>query len=107
LNNATLLINIADKEVDCYQESAKKLLYFLDRGCPTGVSQQLYENIEILLKKTYQILAACPCTGGCDKCSIPVESNYLNPNIHSTDRYRKEEMLTLLRRCLHESGLIE
>ena len=107
LQNATVLINIDEREVDCYQNKEKKLLYFLDRSCPTGVSQQIYENLERILKKTYQILAACPCKKGCDKCSIPFKSSYLMPNFDSQDKFRKEEMIAVLRRVLRESGSIE
>lgn len=107
LRNAAVLINVSENEIDCYQEMSKKMLYFLDRSCPTGASQQLFENFESILKKTYQVLAACPCEEGCDKCSIPVESTYLMPNFQSSDRYRKKEMLEMLKRCLNESGSIK
>ena len=103
LRNAAVMINVSENEVDCYQNLDWKMLYFLDRSCPTGVCQQLYENIEAILKKTYQVLASCSCDGGCDKCSIPIESNYLIPQFQSEDRYNKDEMLEVLRRCLHES----
>ena len=103
LRNAAVMINVSESEVDCFQNLDRKMLYFLDRSCPTGVCQQLYENVEAILKKTYQVLASCPCDGGCDKCSIPLESNYLMPHFQSEDRYNKDEMLELLRRCLHES----
>jgi len=107
LQNAAVLINISEKEVDCFQNHADRMLYFLDRSCPTGVSQQLYENLESILEKTYQILADCPCSDGCNKCAVPAESSYLMPNFNNTeDIYRKKEILTLLRRFLHESGFI-
>ena len=104
IQNAAIFINISENEVDCFQNHEKRILYFLDRSCPTGVSQQVYENLELILEKTYQILAACPCTYGCDKCSVPVESNYLMPNFDSDDIYRKKEILTILRRFLYEGG---
>ncbi|HUX99405.1 MAG TPA: DEAD/DEAH box helicase [Candidatus Deferrimicrobium sp.] len=107
LQNAALMINISEKEVDCYQNYEKKMISFLDRSCPTGVSQQLYENMEAILKKTYQVLASCSCQRGCGKCAIPVESNYLMPHLTSTDIYRKKEMLSILRRYLHESRSLE
>ena len=107
LQNATLMINISENEVDPFQNKGKRMLYFLDRSCPTGVSQQLYENVEDILNRTYHTLKACPCIKGCDKCSIPVESNFLMPNFDTHDRFRKEEMLTILRRFLHESGSVE
>ncbi len=107
LQNAAVLINISEKEVDCFQNYEKKLLYFLDRSCPTGVSQQLFEHLERILEKTYRVLAACPCLKGCDKCAIPVESNYLMPNFDSKDIYRKTEMLTILRRILDENRAVK
>jgi len=107
LQNARVMINVSENEVDCFQHHERRMLYFLDRSCPTGVSQQLYENIEEILLKTYQVLTACVCKGGCEKCSIPLESNFLQPNFNSNDIYRKEELLALLRRCLHESGSLE
>ncbi len=100
LKNAMVLINISEHEVDCYQDILENRVYFLDRSCPTGVSQQLYAHAEVILRKTYQVLAACPCEHGCEKCAIPVEANYLMPNFQSVDLYRKQELLTLLREVL-------
>ncbi|MBW1932600.1 MAG: DEAD/DEAH box helicase [Candidatus Helarchaeota archaeon] len=107
LRNAMRMLNVSEGEVDCLQTPELRTFYFLDRSCPTGVSQQLYENIERLLERTYQILSACPCPRGCENCAIPVESSFLQPNFSSTDIYRKQELLTLLRRCLYESRALE
>jgi ATP-dependent helicase YprA (DUF1998 family) len=104
LKTAVLLIDISEGEVDCYQNHDQGLCYFLDRSCPTGVSEQLYEKLEFLLRKTQQIVENCGCERGCDRCVIPVESNFLNPNVGSEDPYRKDELLSLLKRCLGESG---
>jgi len=107
LQNAAVMINVSEREVDCYQNRDQQMLYFLDRSCPTGVSQQLYENLENILKRIYEVLAACQCVKGCEKCVIPFESNFLMPNVDTRDTFRKDEILALLRRFLGENGTTE
>lgn len=100
LRNAVLLINVSESEVDCYQEQNKNLIYYLDRGGPTGISMQLFEKFESIWKKTRTILESCDCpTGGCSKCSIPIRASYLMPNLLSGDIFRKNEILEILNGC--------
>ncbi|MFW9878295.1 MAG: helicase-related protein, partial [Candidatus Thorarchaeota archaeon] len=108
LANAVFLININQNEVDHFQEYDRKFIYFLDRAGPTGVSKQIFEHFEYILEETMRILESCGCySEGCDKCCIPIQSNYLMPNYSSDDKYRRHEMIDLLKRCLNESSSIE